>query len=190
MMIGFRIGQLASAAGLLATCFCFSEPVDPCNPGERSSRSAEEHEAPDRWLPTRIRQLEDERASLLHRISELPYHAPTALSGHIGYHCRPQANGEHPDGAVSRIDVQFMTNPRVGAIALAPALVPGREGSYAFPRRFKIDVMDREVVWVGGPEGRRAEPQPSYEWREVVNWMDEDFPDPGSYPVFFDVRRS
>ena len=80
-----------------------------------------------------------------------------------------------------------MTNPRLGAIALAPALVPGREGSYAFPRRFKIDVMDREVIWVGGPDGKRAEPQASYAWREVVNWMEEDFPDPGSYPVFFHV---
>jgi len=162
-----------------------AEQVDPCNPAERELLLPAEDAAPNRWLPARIRQLEDKRAALLDRISDLPYHAPRALSDHIGYHGRPQANGEPADGAVSRIDVQFMTNPRLGAIALAPALVPGREGNYAFPRRFKIDVMDREVVWVDGPNGKQAQPQPSYEWKEVVNWMDEDFPDPGTYPAFF-----
>ena len=72
-------------AWFLAACCCYAMPVDPRRPNETTLFAAEENEAPKRWLPARIRQLEDERSSLLEKISALPYHAPKALSDHIGY---------------------------------------------------------------------------------------------------------
>lgn len=162
-----------------------AEPVDPRSPDELRVQQLEVQGLPSRWLPSHIRQLEGEQAVLLEKISRLPQHAPKPLSDHMGYHSVPLETGS--DEAFSQVDVQFEFDPGLGAIALAPAFVPGKPGSYAFPTRFKIEVLDRGTGWVGGTDGKWVVPPPPYKWVEVVNWMNEDFPDPGPYPVFFSI---
>ncbi|MDF7823920.1 ATP-binding protein [Pontiellaceae bacterium B12227] len=167
-----------------------AEVVDPCFPEQAAGLNTAEGPMMSRWLPVRILQLEDERAELLETIASLPQHNPKPLPDHMGYHSVPRdeaAAGEQQD---TFIHVEFSFDPQLAAIALAPALVSEREGSYAFPKRFKIDVLDRGTGWVGGlaeEGGRWVIPPPPYEWVEVVNWMDEDFPDPGPYPVYFNL---
>ncbi|VGO23066.1 sensor histidine kinase [Pontiella sulfatireligans] len=162
----------------------YAEPVDPRRPDLVPER-IENDVTLRHWLPARIQQLEEEQKLLLKEISRLPQHAPRPLSDHMGYHSLPLDEAEHDGESISQIDVQFRFDPELGAIALVPAFVPGKTGSYAFPKRFKIEVVDRGAGWVGGPEGKWVVSSPPYEWVEVVNWMDEDFPDPGPYPVFF-----
>lgn len=163
-----------------------AEPVDPCNPDEWRAMQAAEHRELPGWLPDRIRLLEEERAELLGKIEQLSQHAPVRLPERLGYHSLPLNEAERVAGESNHVvEVQFEFDPRVGAIAFAPALVPGEEGSYAFPKRFKIEVLDRK------PYRKRKQwiiPPPPYEWVDVVNWMDEDFPDPGPYPVFFSME--
>jgi hypothetical protein len=161
------------AAGYLAACCAAS-----AQPEEISL---------SRWLPTRIRQLEDERALLLENIARLPQHDPKPLTDRLGYHALPQEAGAQPQDGSQYIDVQFEYDPQLGAIALVPAFPAGEAGQYAFPKRFKIEIIDRGAAWVGDEQGQWVVPPPPYEWIEVVSWMDEDFPDPGLYPVFFPV---
>lgn len=176
---------LIAGAVLLFAIFAMAEPVDPVNPGELEARVETGPQRVSRWLPARIRQLKEDQKQLREQIAVLPQHAPKPLPIHMGYHSVPPEEGDPADGSVSLIDVQFEFDPGLGAIALAPALVPGEEGSYAFPKRFKIEVMDRGARWIGDEAGAYYIPPPPYKWTEVVNWMDEDFPDPGPYPVFF-----
>ncbi len=164
-----------------------AEPVDPCNPTQWRAMQALERASMSHWLPTRIRQLEEERIELLRKISGLPLHDPMPLPDHQGYHSLPNDGGDNGDELISLIEVQFQFDPELGAIALVPAIIPGKTGSYAFPKRFKIEVLDRGAEWVKGIR-KMVIPPPPYEWTEVVNWMDEDFPDPGTYPVFFDIE--
>ena len=149
---------------------------------------AAENRALSGWLPMRIRQLEGERAGLLGGIAMLSQHAPKRLPERLGYHSVPLSR---PEGMVAEsnhvTEVQFKFDPQLGAIAFAPALVPDGEGAYAFPKRFKIEVLDRKPRRKG-KEKIWTIPPPPYEWVEVVNWMREDFPDPGPYPVFFHHR--
>jgi signal transduction histidine kinase len=171
---------------LLSLEFAAAEPVDPCNPEEwRAMQKAEFPELPG-WLPNRIRQLEEERTELLGKILQLPQHAPVRLPERLGYHSIPLNGAASTAGESNHVvEVRLKLDPRLGAIAFAPALVPGEKGSYAFPKRFKIEVMDRK------PYRKNKQwiiPPPPYEWVEVVNWMDEDFPDPGPYPVFFNME--
>ena len=176
VLLGWVLGGAVSSSAV---------PVDA-----RHSAEFQPVETPDqkRWLPARIRQLEDEYAELQKTISRLPQHAPRALSDYMGYHSVPLGDLSTSNAGVSQIEVQFEFDPKLGAIALAPALVPEMEGSYAFPKRFKIEVLDRGVVWLEEGEGEWFVPPPPYEWKDVVNWMEQDFPDPGPYPVFFDVE--
>lgn len=147
---------------------------------------AAEERVLSKWLPDRIRQLEEEHADLLGEIEQLSQHAPVRLPERLGYHSMPLNDAERAAGESNHVvEVQLNLDPRVGAIAFAPALVPGEEGSYAFPKRFKIEVLDRK------PYRKKQQwivPPPPYEWVDVVNWMDEDFPDPGPYPVFFSME--
>ncbi|VGO16407.1 Sensor histidine kinase LiaS [Pontiella desulfatans] len=170
----FLQGHIASA-----------EPVDPCYPSELKG-AKEGAASQSRFLPNRIRQLEDEEWQLLDRISRLPQHDPKPLPDHLGYHSIPR-EPDDPEGLSTHISAQFEYDPGLGAIALAPAFVPGEAGGYSFPRRFKIEVIDRGARWIGDKAGAYYIPSPPYEWTEVVNWMDEDFPDPGPYPVFFEI---
>lgn len=157
-------GVLASAAGL------FAESVDPCFPAQWHARQAAENRSLKRWPPARISQLEQEREQLQERIAVLPQHDPKILPDHLGYHSSFEIPGSAGSSPVSTIDLKLEW-PRKVSVAMAPAfnpLEPGG-GTYAFPKRFKIEVR-----------GAGSET-----FKEVVNWMGEDFPDPGPYPVFF-----
>ena len=141
------------------------------------------------WLPTRIRLLDEERELLLEKITALPQHKPRPLSDRLGYHSVP-VEGADDAGASSQIDVLFDFYSKLDSIALVPAFVTGdsKLESYAFPKRFKIEVLESRGKWMGGDEaegGRWVENRELAEWVEVANWLDKDFPDPGPYPVFF-----
>ena len=158
----FFAGWMLALAG-----FAVAEQVDPRFPSERSSDLPEEW---TRWPRARIRQLEAERDQLLKKISVLPQHDPKFLSDHLGYHSLFE--DPDPDGSLPphQIDIKLAWAPTLASIALAPAFNPMESrGAYAFPKRFKIEVLN---AGTGGFE-------------TVVDWMEEDFPDPGPYPVFF-----
>lgn len=176
------------AGGIAVQSYARPIQVDPRSPAALQKRAGELPDLPSHPLPHRIGYLEEERARLLSEISRLPQHAPRTLSDHLGYHSLPWNDlGKARQDRV--IEVQFAFDPGLGAIALAPALVPGKSDGYAFPRRFKIEVLDRGGKWIGGKDGKWVLPQPPYPWVKVVNWMNEDFPDPGPYPVFFNIQE-
>ena len=147
---------------------------------------AEESRKLSRWFPARIQQLETERDQLLEKIAALPQHDPKPLPDRQGYHSRFMDPSSVEELSVHQIDVKFKWDPLLDSIALVPAIIPRDHGrsSYAFPKRFKIEVLEGTGRWVKVADGKwkRA---PSGKWVDVVNWMDEDFPDPGPYPVFF-----
>jgi len=64
---------------------------------------------------------------------------------------------------------------KIDSLALIPAYYPGysSEGNYGFPKRFKVDVYDHE-----NPNTAVT----------VVDWTKKDFPDPGLYPVLFNMQ--
>ncbi len=146
--------------------YAVAEQVDPRFPAERIEPPSEEW---TRWPRARIRQLETEQDQLLKKISVLPQHAPIFPTDRLGYHSlfeEPDAAGAFPE---HRIDFKFRNDQRLDSIALAPAFNPNEPGAYAFPKRFKIEVMNRGTD----------------QFELVVDWMHKDFPDPGPYPVFF-----
>ena len=137
-----------------------------------------------RWLPERIRLLETERDQLLATISTLPQFDPALISDRLGYHSgyadQDGKSGDH------QLTVHFKNRPFLGGISLVSAINPrDRHGdNYAFPSRFKIEMLEATGQW-SDAENRWIEQGQS--WVEVVNWLTEDFPDPGRYPVFFYV---
>ncbi|MCK4565300.1 MAG: hypothetical protein KAU94_11580, partial [Verrucomicrobia bacterium] len=142
------------------------ERVDPRFPAERLSIPREDMAL---WPRTRIQQLEAERERLLERISALPQHDPKLMTSHLGYHSpfdEPASDGMLPS---HQIDFTLTSSILLDSIALAPAFNPQEFGAYAFPKRFKIEVLNARTA--------------SFE--TVVDWTQEDFPDPGPYPVFF-----
>ena len=160
----FFAGWMLALAG-----FALAEQVDPRFPSDRPADLPEEW---TRWPRARIRQLEAERDQLLEKISVLPQHDPKFQSDHLGYHSLFE--DPDPDGSLPphQIDIKLAWAPTLASIALAPAFNPMEskgEGAYAFPKRFKIEMLNP------GTDG----------FETVVDWMDEDFPYPGPYPVFF-----
>lgn len=142
------------------------EQVDPRFPAEQVTAPPATW---SRWPWIRIRQLEARRSQLLEAISILPQHHPVFLSTRLGYHSRFEETDTVDALPPNQIDFKWNWQPLLDSIAFAPAFNPKESGSYAFPKRFKIEV-------------RLAE---TNEFETVVNWMEEDFPDPGLYPVFF-----
>ncbi|QHI70112.1 hypothetical protein [Tichowtungia aerotolerans] len=138
------------------------------------------------WLPTRIRQLQRERAEILEEIETLPVHHPLPLPDHYGYHSAPIDSAADSESLPQTIVFECDFDPQLDSIALAPVLLPGylESGAYAFPKRFKIELQESDGRWIGGKSGY-WERGKTRKWVELVNWMDEDFPDPGAYPVFF-----
>ncbi|VGO12005.1 Sensor histidine kinase LiaS [Pontiella desulfatans] len=159
--------------------------VDLSFSDEAGETSVQKESYSRRFLPGRIRGLKAEQEMLRKQISALPQHTPKPLSDRRGYHSVPI---EIPSDDVQRIDIQFAFHSKLDSIALMPALVAADTGleSYAFPKRFKIEVLENRGVWIGGDPGRWEERPDEAEWVEVVNWMNRDFPDPGPYPVFFE----
>ncbi len=183
--------QLYIGAGLLLMCMLpvkadTKETVHTPVLNQRESPYESENRRSKKILPSRIRQLKAEKEYLLQQISTLPQHNPNALSGRLGYHSIPIT--ETMAGTNQQINVKFAFYSKLDSIALMPALVSGSAGleSYAFPKRFSIEVLERRGKWIGGNPGRWEERRELAEWVEVVNWLDQDFPDPGPYPVFFE----
>ncbi len=146
------------------------EPVDPRFPSEWHARQARMSEKKWAWWPRlRVRQLEAERKQLRGEISVLPQHNPMTLSDHRGHHSLFAESGSGDLQSLHQIDISLSWSRLLGSIALAPAFNPTNLEPYAFPKRFKIEVFSTKI---GGFE-------------TVVDWLDEDFPDPGPYPVFF-----
>ena len=162
-----------------------AESLDPCNPEQWHARRSIEIKTLSWWPPSAIRQLELEQNQLLSKISDLPQLRPRPLPDRLGYHSLAGSFGDAPVSHELTVRLEFSAG--LGSIALAPAFNPlDREGSlYAFPRRFKIEVLKMKGWYEGvGTEEKRWVTEP-IGWVEVVNWMDEDFPNPGPYPVFF-----
>ncbi len=164
---------------LVSAVLVFAEPVDPCFPAQWHARQAAGSRPLTRWLPARIHQLEEERAQLLDQIALLPQHNPRTLPDRFGCHSEPVDIGTESD---TQVDISFDFDPELGSIALVPAFVPEASGAYAFPKRFRIDVLESGGHWT---DGHWVRDETRQKWTEVVNWLDEDFPDPGLYPVFF-----
>jgi signal transduction histidine kinase len=126
------------------------------------------------WWPTRIRQLENERKHLLESILALPQHELRIRTDHLGYHSlfvKPESD-DAPQ--FNQLSISFPFRPHLDSIAFAPALDVEKIDAYAFPKRFRVELR--------GTEGDRFE--------TVVDWTEEDFPDPGPYPIFFaDISR-
>jgi signal transduction histidine kinase len=171
----------AWAGGVLVLAVCsFAEPVDPCFPAQWHERRAAAESRPlKRWPPAQIHQLEELRGQLLEKIAVLPQHHPRTLPDRFGYHSEPVNIGAESD---AQIDIAFDFDPELGAIAFVPAFVPEEAGAYAFPKRFKIDVLESGGRWA---DGRWVRDEKRQKWTEVANWLNEDYPDPGLYPVFF-----
>jgi len=143
-----------------------AEPVDPRFPSELQPVPVEEWSRRP-WV--RIRQLEAERERLITEISVLPQHDPIFSSEHLGYHSSvgdPVSDEELPP---HQLVIKLAQRPLLDSIALVPAFDPTKSRTYAFPKRFKIEVMSVA----------------SGEFETFVDWMDEDFPNPGLYPAFF-----
>jgi signal transduction histidine kinase len=162
-----------------------AEPVDPRNPAEWRAMQAEGRRL-NRWLPDRIRQLEAERDQLLATISTLPQFDPALISDHLGYHSGHVDQAGEPGR--HQLMVHFRYRPFLGAIALVPSINPRDRhgGAYAFPRRFRIEVLTATGTWSDSEDRWVKE---TLRWVEVANWWEEDFPDPGRYPVFFPANH-
>ncbi|MBT3191934.1 MAG: sensor histidine kinase, partial [Verrucomicrobia bacterium] len=146
-----------------------SPMVDPRFPAEAKSLPVDSGRKRNLWPPKHIRRMEEERTTLLEAISVLPQRQPRPLSSRLGYHSRFE-EGVVIDGALpSQIDFKWNGAPWLDSVALAPAFHARGQGAYAFPKRFRIELRDAETS----------------AFETVVDWMDEDFPDPGPYPVFF-----
>lgn len=159
-----------------------ADTVDPCYPEEWYAQQATFSNSWSHLPWKRIEQLLEERRILLEQISVLPQHKLERKYKRLGYHSLFVDAQTKAETIQLNVDVSFMT--MLDSIALAPAFNPQSPHSevYAFPKRFKIEVQAGAGTWVNrewqGDGG-------SLKWVEVVNWMAEDFPDPGPYPVFF-----
>jgi hypothetical protein len=167
-----------------------AEPIDPRFPAEWHAQS--ETQAPPRkhWLPSRIAQLESEKEQLVNQIADLPLHEPIPLTSKLGYHSVQRDSGDVTPSGYHSLTADLVFNEELRSIGFVPAFDPmnPQRDTYAFPKRFKIEVLEGSSrlvngVWLKDPDGT--------EWTEVVNWLGEDFPNPGPYPVVFsDIDRN
>ncbi len=159
------------------------ESIDPRNPAELKRLQAGIQDSQSRWLPSRIRQLRDQQRALLATINTLPQHEPKRLTAAFGYHSLQKGSSVEERAGFHEITADLVYIPELDSIGMVPAFDPtdplGK--TYGFPKRFKIDVMEGLGETVDGV----WRPIDSNEWTEVVNWLDQDFPDPGPYPVVF-----
>lgn len=158
------------------TCYVMAETVDPRNKTQWLIQQQNSDLKLSSWPVTRIKQLEQYRDKLKSDIAQLPRHCPIISDNHLGYHSSLNLNNGANVPKVHQIDFTLARPYEVHSIALVPAFYPLRPygGSYAFPKRFTIEIEE----W--GKSG----------FIEIVNWLDEDFPNPGSYPVFFnDINK-
>lgn len=159
------------------------ELIDPRNPGEQVFHQVSLQPANSWWPPSRIGQLRDEKESLVATIDTLPQHEPKPLNAAFGYHSLHMDDRARQASGLHVITADLVFNPRLSSIGMVPAFDPvdplGK--TYAFPKRFKIEVLEGFGAIIDG-KWTLVEAD---EWIEVVNWLEEDFPDPGPYPVVF-----
>ncbi|MGJ8692715.1 MAG: sensor histidine kinase [Thalassotalea sp.] len=156
---------------LLMSGISCAEIIDARNSNEWQKLQTKQQLKLSSWPVFRIEQLEKLQGKLRQDISTLPRHCPIISDNHLGYHSSLNINNGEKSPALHQIDFTLARPSSVQSIALVPAFNPLRPygGSYAFPKRFKL-----EVQMLG-----------QNHFEEIVNWMDEDFPNPGAYPVFF-----
>lgn len=163
------------------------EAVDPRFPHERGVEAPMNEQLPT-WWPLRIQYLEQERTRLMERISTLPQHLLRPLPDHHGYHSLPDTAIQDSDHSGDELMIEWGFSSQLDAIALVPALLSRVSGTenYAFPRRLRIEIQrrmgDQNDQGVSAPDDTPWGP-----WIEVVNWQDDDLPNPGMYPVFFQL---
>ena len=153
-----------------------AEPVDPRFPSERKVEQEMVITKWSWWPPARIQQLSKERDQLLEKISRLPQHDPQFQTEYLGYHSSVEEPGHDGGRELQQLNFQFLWSIKLGSIALAPAFRPLdlEKGIYAFPKRFKIEVRNEETE----------------DFEVVVDWTEQDYPNPGPYPAFFsDIDR-
>lgn len=164
------IKYLIFFTALSINCLSLASTIDPRNINEWQKQQTQDALNLSSWPVTRIKQLEHLKTQLISKISEHPRHCPIISDNRLGYHSSLNVSNEKNIAAVHQIDFTFTQVAMVRSIALVPAFNPLQPygGSYAFPKNFKIVVE----TW-------------QEERKEIVNWIDRDFPNPGSYPVFF-----
>ncbi|AWB68082.1 hypothetical protein C2869_17370 [Saccharobesus litoralis] len=155
----------------IATNVVAANAVDPKNIDEYRHQQAQSKLNLSSWPVTRIKQLEQLREQLKANIAQLPRHCPIISDNRLGYHSSLTLNIDHSAPVDHQINFTLERAYPIQSIALVPAFNPLRPygGSYAFPKRFKVE----------------GESTDTNKWIEIVNWLDKDFPNPGSYPVFF-----
>lgn len=147
-----------------------AQSVDPRTPEEWQEQQKEHARNWSRWPKTRVAQLRKEKEHLLTELSLLPQLHPIAAQNRFGYH---SSFGKNDSGLIiedHRIDLTFNSPFIIRSIAMAPAIATSESGreAYAFPKRFKLEALND-----------------AGESTMIVNWLDENFPDPGQLPVVF-----
>lgn len=153
---------------LQGSAFC--ESIDPRNPDELRELERTYSDKWSTWPGSRVRQLELEQENLLEALAQLPQRHPMLSQNRLGYHSRFKSDGSLPENTDHLIDFHLGHAFSINAIGIVPAVNPTEPGSaaYAFPSRFSIEVLE-----------------PSGAISTVVDWSDEDFPEPGQLPVMF-----
>ena len=147
----------------------YAHAVDAPSPEEWHARQIASSEEWSWWPWKRVEQLEAARNQLLQQISVLPQHQPIFQSNRLGFHSSFAVPGPEEILPPHQIEFELGHANFLDSIALVPAFNPKRHASYAFPKRFKIEALSSHTR----------------QFETIANWMDEDFPDPGLYPVFF-----
>ncbi len=166
-----------------------AESIDPRSPAEWHTQLALTDKPVKKWLPARISQLEAQREQLVAQIEKLPQHKPIPLTVAYGFHSTQNSPDIEGKREFHHLTADFVFNNRLNSIGLVPAFDPldPLRRTYGFPKRFKVEVLPgsghmENGVWIQSDSAK---------WVDVVNWMDEDFPDPGPYPVVFsDIDRN
>ncbi|MBK1875792.1 sensor histidine kinase [Pelagicoccus mobilis] len=169
-----RFTPSSSVIAFLVTLFLgvsSSLAVSPKNPGELVEQQAQEKDDRSGWLLTRISELETERDELIATLAQLPRHDPVVFQNHLGFHSAFELSEGEDTESPHTLTFSFWRRQFIRSIALAPATSPfgPADEAYAFPRRFKVEVLEEAAG----------------EYSTVVDWMEEDFPNPGAYPAFF-----
>ena len=143
--------------------------VDARSPEESNARQIASTEEWSWWPWKRVEQLEAARGQLLEQISVLPQHQPIFQSNRLGFHSSFAVSESGQTLPPHQIDFELGYANFLDSIALVPAFDPKDHVAYAFPKRFKIEALSSHTG----------------QFDTIANWMEEDFPDPGLYPVFF-----
>ena len=137
--------------------------------GSAAARGAEALETLARVLSPEMRRIEARAAAIGTELGNLPQLLPQPLGSRYGYR---SGNIERQDDP-QWVQLDLLKSEVIDRIVAMPVHIPtiGKRGAgYGFPLRFRIEIAD-------DPEMRDAV--------TVVDRTDEDFENPGRYPVDF-----